>query len=101
MSELSPIWPIGDGPPPTRCPACDSCELEILADLDHVPVWPARLYPGREDALGSPIARMVLASCRACCHVYNVMSDPTYGQPIAGNADESAALRTYVAGPAE
>ena len=50
--------------------------MEYLADLGRVPVASGVTFADRSEALESPAARMELASCPACCHVYNIAFDP-------------------------
>src|SRR4051794_2896403 len=98
MFDLSSVPTPEHGSSDRRCPACGAYQIEVLADLADVPIWPTDLYIRREDALRSPVGRILLASCHACCHTYNVVSDGASIVRSAAAADESDAFRAYTSG---
>ena len=55
----------------TVCDACNSADLHRLYALDRIPVFLNKLFPTREAARRSPVARIDLMECGRCGLVFN------------------------------
>jgi len=82
----------------TGCLACGEGSLIQFADLGEIPVLCGVHYATREEALASPLGRMVLGSCPNCAYVRNLAFDPrimVYDTTMDTNLHHSAAFRSF------
>ncbi len=59
-----------------RCPNCDSKCLEIIYEVEQVPVHSVNLVPDREQALAYPSGNLSLGYCQHCTFITNMAFDP-------------------------
>ncbi|NUT34671.1 MAG: methyltransferase domain-containing protein [Hamadaea sp.] len=82
----------------TGCLACGEGVLAEFADLGEIPVLCGVHYATREEALASPLGRMVLGFCPRCAYVRNLAFDPRimiYDTTMDTNLHHSAAFRSF------
>jgi hypothetical protein len=83
----------------TACYACGAEDgLVEFADLGTIPVLCGVHYATREEALASPLGRMVLGYCARCAYVRNLAFDPAvmvYDTTMDTNLHHSPAFRTF------
>lgn len=80
------------------CLACGAGDLVEFADLGEIPVLCGVHYATREEALASPLGRMVLGFCTSCAYVRNLAFDPqimVYDTTMDTNLHHSAAFRSF------
>jgi SAM-dependent methyltransferase len=80
-----------------RCQACDSGGLEAFYEVRGVPVHSCLLLDDREQAAGFPTRDLVLAFCRACGLVQNIVFDPSAVDYSADYEDSQAHSPKFVA----
>ena len=59
-----------------RCPGCGAGDLEIVYEVERVPVHSNILVADRDEALAYPTGRMALGLCGACALLANAAFDP-------------------------
>ncbi len=59
-----------------RCPNCDSKDLEIIYEVEQIPVHSVNLVADHEQALAYPTGNMILGYCYHCTFITNVTFDP-------------------------
>jgi SAM-dependent methyltransferase len=82
------------------CDACGEATLVPFADLGEIPVLCGVHWADPREAAGSPVGRMVLASCPSCAYVRNVAFDPAvmvYDTTMDTNLHHSPAFQAFSA----
>ncbi|MEV6963554.1 methyltransferase domain-containing protein [Hamadaea sp. NPDC051192] len=82
----------------TDCVACGAGTLVEFADLGGIPVLCGVHYATRDEAVASPLGRMLLGYCENCAYVRNLGFDPqimVYDTTMDTNLHHSAAFRGF------
>ena len=81
-----------------RCDACGGGPLAAFADLGEIPVQCGVHFGEREDALRSPVGRMLLGFCPDCAYVRNLAFEPdalVYDTSMDTNLHHSPAFQRF------
>ncbi|NUR70146.1 MAG: methyltransferase domain-containing protein [Hamadaea sp.] len=82
----------------TDCVACGAGTLVEFADLGGIPVLCGVHYATQDEAVASPLGRMLLGYCENCAYVRNLGFDPqimVYDTTMDTNLHHSAAFRSF------
>ena len=80
------------------CPACGSGPLVDFADLGEIPVLCGVHWADQQQALASPMGRMVLGYCPECAYVRNLAFEPelmVYDSTMDTNLHHSPAFQKF------
>lgn len=88
----------GAGDAAVRCAACGRYDLVPFADLGEIPVLCGVHWASRDEALASPLGRMLLGHCPGCGYVRNLAFDPAvlvYDTTMDTNLHHSPAFQAF------
>ena len=81
------------------CPVCGSSEIEIVLELDEVPIQCNLLWESQAEAMAVPRGQIRLGFCHQCSHLFNLAFDlalMVYSQQYENTLHYSQFIRHYV-----
>jgi hypothetical protein len=83
---------------PRRCDCCAEADLVPFSDLGEVPVETGTHFATEDEAIASPLGRVILGYCPSCAYVRNLAFDESLIDPAAPtdmNLYHSATFRAF------